>query len=583
MTPEKAALAGELPAPTQQTARRAKSRRSAFSHAVMGSMALMGLLYHFGASPLAASSAAAVSGAPKCMQVDPMFPKSGDSLVQMDAYLSSDDFRAKAVGQLSGIVKIPSESFDDMGDLGVDPRWDIFEKVADYLEQTFPRVHEKLTLEKVNTHGLLYTWKGADPSLKPLLLMAHQDVVPVDRSTWGQWKYPPFSGHYDGESVWGRGAIDCKSTLTSIMAAVDELVAAGMQPQRTVLLSFGFDEEISGERGAGKLAPFILERYGPKGIAALVDEGGGFQPGWGTMFAAPAVAEKGYIDVDVIVRVPGGHSSMPSDFNSISVMADLISLVHHNQYESKLYDENPYLELLQCGLEHAPDFPSSLAKLLGKRKPTSGVAATKHKKDKLALEAAKLMPISKYLYTTTVATDIIHGGIKINALPERVVLSVNHRVNVGESSQDVKDKLTHLASAITHKYNLTLDAFTDAEEVPGSIKLALWPSLLEPAPVTPTNVDSLTPYKILAGTTRALYGTNITVTPGIMTGNTDTRYYWDVTEHIFRWAPHYDGLGKNAIRNGVHTVNEHMTVLSHINAVKWYSMFIRNMDTADLA
>lgn len=75
----------------------------------------------------------------------------------------------------------------------------------DYFEKTFPNIHKHLKLEKVNELGLLYTWEGSDPDLKPLLLMAHQDVVPVNNETLSSWKFPPFSGHYDPETdfVWG--------------------------------------------------------------------------------------------------------------------------------------------------------------------------------------------------------------------------------------------------------------------------------------------------------------------------------------------------------------------------------------------
>lgn len=70
---------------------------------------------------------------------------------------------------------------------------------------------------------------------------------------------------------------------------------------------------------------------------------------------------------------------------------------------------------------------------------------------------------------------------------------------------------------------------------------------LDTAPVTPTEVDGVTPYGVLSGTTRALYGERIIVAPGIMTGNTDTRYYWALTKHIFRympgWDPENEGLG----------------------------------------
>lgn len=62
-------------------------------------------------------------------------------------------------------------------------------QVESYLKAAFPLVHSKLALTKVNTHGLLYTWQGSDPSLKPSMLMAHQDTVPVNSETLNDWTY----------------------------------------------------------------------------------------------------------------------------------------------------------------------------------------------------------------------------------------------------------------------------------------------------------------------------------------------------------------------------------------------------------
>lgn len=72
-----------------------------------------------------------------------------------EIYLHSDEFRKLAITRLSGAVQIPTQSYDDMGDIGVDPRWDVFDSFADYLTKTFPLTHAALQLEKVNTHGLL--------------------------------------------------------------------------------------------------------------------------------------------------------------------------------------------------------------------------------------------------------------------------------------------------------------------------------------------------------------------------------------------------------------------------------------------
>ncbi|KAK8128124.1 hypothetical protein PG984_009232 [Apiospora sp. TS-2023a] len=513
--------------------------------------------------------------AAQCPQVDPLLPKlKTDALTKMEAYLDSSKFRNETIGRMSGAVRIPTQSYDDMGPIGDDPRWETMYELAAYFEKTFPLVHKTLKLDKINTHGLLYTWEGSNKSLKPTVLMAHQDVVPVADSTIGQWTYPPFSGYYDGESIWGRGSSDCKNLLVGTLEAVELLVKAGFAPQRTLVLSFGFDEEVLAGQGAGHLASELLERYGKDGAAIIVDEGAGLTTAFGAIFATPAVGEKGAIDVEVTVRMPGGHSSIPPAHNGIGVMSEFITLVEANLYEPHFHSENPFLGLLQCGAAHGPDFPAEWKKLLG-----TGTTISTRNKDKLAREVAKFSDEFKYLFTTSVAVDLISGGVKSNALPERTTALINHRVNVGDSPSDVQAKIAKLASSITEKYNLTLHAFDDEAETPSSLTLKS-PRTLEPAPVTPTEVDSLTPYAVLSGTTRALYDQDIIMAPGLSTGNTDTLFYWDLTRHIFRynagWDPKQEGLG------GIHTVDEHISVIAHINTVKWISTLVRNMDEAAL-
>ncbi len=204
----------------------------------------------------------------------------------------SDAFWNQTIERLSGAVKVKTESFDDLGVVGEDKRWDVFYGFYDYLEATFPLVHEKLKVEKVNTHGLLYTWEGSDADLKPTLLMAHQDTVPVPAETIPAWDYPPWSGAFDGKYIWGRGSSDCKNQLIALLETLEVLLEAKFEPKRTVLLAFGFDEESSGYNGAGSLAPFIQKRYGDDSLAVIVDEGSTFEESWGTLFAKPGTAEK---------------------------------------------------------------------------------------------------------------------------------------------------------------------------------------------------------------------------------------------------------------------------------------------------
>jgi len=121
--------------------------------------------------------------AAQCVQPDALFPKDNADLTKAFDFISSPEFKNATIKRLSDAVKIKTETFDDLGEIGVDKRWEVFYGFSEYLEKTFPTVHEKLKVEKVNTHGLLYTWQGSDAGLKPTVLMAHQDTVPVPAET----------------------------------------------------------------------------------------------------------------------------------------------------------------------------------------------------------------------------------------------------------------------------------------------------------------------------------------------------------------------------------------------------------------
>ncbi|KAI1166438.1 peptidase family M20/M25/M40 [Nemania serpens] len=513
----------------------------------------------------------------KCPQVHPLVPGyQTPALSDMDEYIRSDQFSRETVERMANAIGIPTETFDDLGLVGEDPRWNKMYKLAEYLEKAFPAVHSTLQFDKVNEYALLYTWQGTELELAPTILMAHQDVVPVEEETIDEWTHPPFSGYFDGEFIWGRGASDDKNGLIGILEAVELLLQADFKPRRSVVLAFGFDEEIGGSKGARYLADTLYDRYGDNGAAVIVDEGAGVAGFWGSVYGLPGVAEKGGMNVEITVRTPGGHSSVPPAHTGIGIASELVTLIEANPYPPHFHEENPFLQFLECANMHSPYFPRSLRRHLPWRGPSwpSG-------DDKLALEAAKLGDDIKYLFTTSSAVDVITGGVKVNALPETTRLMVNHRVNVGDTLSEVQDKLVHLVHKVAAKHNLTVQAFTDEPEVPSSIRLTSLYSM-EPAPVSPTSIHGVTPYSVLSGTTRALYGESVIVAPSLMTGNTDTRHFWGLSKHIFRYNPGYDpeiGFGLD----GIHTVNEKISLLAHLRAVQWYSLFIRNIDEAELS
>ena len=138
------------------------------------------------------------------------------------------------------------------------------------LQARYPAIFAKMTLEKVLTHAMLLTWTGTDASLPPVILMAHQDVVPVNPGTDSDWTHGPFGGVVADGYIWGRGAMDDKGSLIAILEAGDALAKSGWTPKRSVIFAFGHDEEVS---GAGAREIFALLKSRNVTPAMVLDEG----------------------------------------------------------------------------------------------------------------------------------------------------------------------------------------------------------------------------------------------------------------------------------------------------------------------
>ncbi|KAH9893483.1 carboxypeptidase S [Cubamyces lactineus] len=526
--------------------------------------------------------AASDMSAELCPQASAVVPqRNGELWKSLGKTYDSDTFKARAVEWLGGAVRVPTQSYDKMGPIGEDPRWEVFPPFHDYLLKAFPLVHSTLELTKVNTHGLVYVWKGSDSSLKPVLLAAHQDVVPVNPDTVDEWTHPPFSGHFDGERIWGRGSSDDKSGLIGIMSSIESLLERGFQPTRGVVLAFGFDEEVSGLYGARSIGKYLLETYGEDAFLLLVDEGGGFANQFGGVVAIPGIAEKGYIDVRVEVTSPGGHSSVPPSHTTIGILSQLLVHFESHPYKASLNRGTPMYLYSQCLAAHTPGLPRKLRKALKKAE----------KSDRALKEAQKELFKSKSFHAmvgTTQAIDLIEGGVKTNALPERAWAVVNHRVATDSSIDAAKEHDTALLKGLAQDFNLSYTAFGEqltGKDAPAYGTLTIsdaWGTALEPAPISPVDAPE---YALLSGTIKATYNSyrelegndNIIVAPGIMSGNTDTRYYWALTPHIYRYNHANSGNG-TALDHGVHTINEYINADTFYEMIRFFTTLILNAD-----
>ncbi len=194
------------------------------------------------------------------------------------------------------------------------------------LEKSFPRVHRTLERIDLGTPSLLFHWRGAQPELKPVVLTGHLDVVAVDPSTESQWQHPPFSGEISDSFVWGRGAVDCKGTVVSILQAVEHLIGNGFKPARSIYLAFGHDEETSGTHGAPRIAAWMKSQ----GIHPefVLDEGTavvtGYLPGVRSR-RFDRYRREGLPHPEISSQAKGGHSAMPPSSTAIGSLAAAIT------------------------------------------------------------------------------------------------------------------------------------------------------------------------------------------------------------------------------------------------------------------
>ncbi|KAJ7895118.1 hypothetical protein B0H13DRAFT_2234604 [Mycena leptocephala] len=474
-------------------------------------------------------------------------------------------FKARAIDLLAGAVQIPTESYDDMQPVGVDPRWEIFGEF---------HKHASLKLQKINTYGLLYEWTGLNNTLNPVLLAAHQ----------GNWNHPPYSGYFDGRRIWGRGSADDKNGLIAILTAIEALLENGFVPTRTFVAAFGFDEEASGLEGAGELAKALLSTYGEDASAFIIDEGAGMIKMFGTVTALPGVAKKGYLDVVVDVTSPGGHSSVSPDHTTIGILAALLVRYEDNPYGGHLSRESTPYQTLQCLSAYESTMPPAIKRII----VDSAQSDT-------ALQTLEGILSKDRLYRsqigTTQAIDVVSGGVKSNALPEQAHAIVNHRISTESSVRAVRERNTALLKPLAERFNLAFNAFGVKVSEPGapaSGHLALTDmSALEPAPVTPTSGGNSIPYQVLSGSIRATYNTRrfangddstVIVAPSIMSGNTDTRYYWKISSHIFRYGHGNSAGAPEGILSGIHTVNESIDADDFVEMIRFFVTLILNSD-----
>lgn len=410
-----------------------------------------------------------------------------------------------------------------------------FEQLHGLLRARFPQVHERLERVPVGNAAVLYHWRGRDPSAPALVLAGHLDVVPVEPGTEADWTHPPFSGAIADGFVWGRGALDDKLSVITLLAAVESLLSAGHEPACDVWLAFGDDEEVGGREGAQVLASWLVE----DGVKAqfVLDEGGavieGILPGVVAPVALVGIAEKGVASFELTLRAEGGHSSMPPTHGAIGRLAAAITRLEGEQMPGELR--------------------GAASAMIDRLTPEMGFAArlalaNRWLLDPLIVRALARHPASNAIVRTTTAPTIFEAGSADNVLAANARAIVNFRVLPGDTVADVE---AHIRDVV------------DDDEIAVRCVDRCW----DPSPTSPMQGPG---WDHLQSAIAWIWPEAI-FSPSLVVGATDARYYTGLTDRVYRFLP----IRMNDVdRRRLHGTDERVAVDDIGRAVRFYQSVV---------
>jgi carboxypeptidase PM20D1 len=409
-----------------------------------------------------------------------------------------------------------------------------------WLETTYPRVHSTLTLEKVAQLSLLYRWQGSEPTLNPIILMAHQDVVPVNDGTLDDWSGAPFAGDIIDGAIYGRGALDDKGSLVAIMEAAEALLASGFQPTRTVYLMFGHDEEVSGSG-----AQAMVDLLDTRGVRAemVLDEGFFVikdSPLTGKAFGFIGVAEKGYASLQLTAIGAGGHSSNPPRNSANVRLARAILALEDHQMKAD-FSKPPVSDLFAAA---AADMGFAGRMALANLWLFRGVVE------------AQLAGAGDAMIRTTTAPTMLKGSVKENVLPQRATALVNFRLHPNDTFDEL---MAHVANVTAQIEGL--------EIAPAGNGISSAAS-----PVSPANNRAFAVLSAVAGAV----GDGAPSGPALVLGGTDARWASKISDNVYRFQP---SLVSMAEVSGFHGTNERLSVANMGRMASGYAQIILAMDS----
>ena len=432
----------------------------------------------------------------------------------------------KYIESLSLLINVPTVS--DAGDANKE----VFDHFHLLLKKTFPLLFGAFKYEEFN--GSILLSHIVDSADDPVLFMSHHDVV----SENGEWEHEPFNAVVDDGRIYGRGTLDTKGNLWAILTAIEELLKEGYTFTRSIYIESGCNEETTGD-GAHEISRELKKR----GVhfAFTLDEGGMivYDPIGGAdgLFAMVAIGEKDCIDLKFIARSAGGHSSTPDKNNPLSRLSRFIVEVEKkNLFKPKIDDATlETFRKLSLKMKGALRFAFKNAKFL---------------KPLLASVMTKFSPTANSLVRTTICFTKAKGSDEFNVIPTEAYVTGNIRAAHCDTKEDILKKLGKIAK----KYDIEI------AEHDGGYRSDI------------CDYHSKE-FKFLEQMITENFDGVITA-PYISTGSSDSKYFTDLSENVFRFAPF---TVSDEQLDSMHAREENIDISTLIPAVDFYKNLIRKL------
>ncbi|MEM3728847.1 MAG: M20/M25/M40 family metallo-hydrolase [Candidatus Bathyarchaeia archaeon] len=400
-------------------------------------------------------------------------------------------------------------------------------QAAKYLAETLEREgFECKVLESAPGRGNVITRLKGTGEKPSLLLLSHLDVVAANPK---EWSVDPFSGLVRDGFVWGRGAMDMKSMTAMEVMVMKLLKRNNVKLKGDVILAATADEERGGEAGAGWLVRHHLEKVRADYV---INEGGGQAiPMDGKNVFTIQTAEKGILWFKVKAKGRPGHGSVPGAAdNAILRMNRVVEKL--GNYRAPMVLTPTVKQFLAVMAEENAEAKQALNLLLQNPDKGDEILDMLAQKDKAMAEELRAM------LRMTIAPTIIRGGVKENIIPSECEAIFDCRILPGQSTAEALNRIKELLKDI------------DLEKLEFETVQANEPS------ESPTD----TPLYGLMVETLKEFEPNCAVTPILLTGGTDSRFFRSLGTACYGFQPALSDLPYGEILKMVHGIDERISI-----------------------